>query len=101
MNGFMKPEERTAFGTSLQGGEDWLYDHFDATTVELCDKLQELTSVGTPVVKRFQDREDTKEYIQRFLATLSDIRALANNPSLDYAHIDLEKRKNLANATTD
>lgn len=98
---YIKKEDKEAFNSLLVKGEDWLYDHFDATTLELCDKLQELQGVGSPVMKRFQDRGDAKEYSARFLAVLSDIRALANNPSEEYYHIDVEKRQNLATATTE
>lgn len=92
---YMKKEDQAAFGDLLMKGEDWLYDHFEATTVELCDKLQELQTVGAPVMKRFQDRADFKEYVPAFQKTIRDCRSHAQNPSADFEHIEYENKQKI------
>lgn len=78
---YMKPADREAFGAQLQKAEDWLYDNFEATTVELIDKLQELKDVGNPVQGRFDARKAIEDYQPRFEQSIREIRALAGNPS--------------------
>ncbi|CAD7928457.1 unnamed protein product [Amoebophrya sp. A25] len=95
---YIQTAAREQYGTDLQTAEDWLYDHFDATTVELCDKLAELQGVGKPVQKRFQDRQDLKNYLPTFQQAVSQIRTQANNPSDDFAHIAAEKKQNVVAA---
>eukprot|EP00392_Amoebophrya_sp_AT5.2_P006252 g6262.t1 len=110
---YLQADARAALDTDLQKAEDWLYDHFDASTVELCDKLAELQAVGKPVMKRHQDREDVKNYLPSVSKVLGDVRAQASNPSDEYyslahvlilklrrtfAHIASEKKQNLTAA---
>lgn len=92
---YMKTDDRETFQTKLTTAEDWLYDHFDATTPDLIDKLGELKITSNPALKRKQDREDVKEACEKILNTLGEIRTLAINPSGDYCHIDPEKRNNV------
>jgi len=89
---YMKADEREKFSTQLTAAEDWLYDNFDATTLSLCDKLQELEEVGAPATKRFEQRDVVKEYIPKCQDAIKTVRAYVNNMSADYEHIAQSKK---------
>ena len=84
-----------AFSEMLMKSEDWLYDHFEATKVELDDKLLELKKVGDPVVDRAKVRENLKEDIPQVYDLISKCRGQAANPSADFEHIPAEKKKEI------
>lgn len=95
---YMVPADREKFSEALMKGEDWLYDNFDATTLELCDKLEELQNLGNPAQKRFDLRTTITDYTPKFFQTLSEARGAAQNPSEDFAHIAQEKKDGIAAA---
>ena len=92
---YMPKESVTAFETQLTAAEDWLYDHFDASTLELCDKLQELEEVGKPAQKRFETRETVKDYLPKCQDAIKTVRSYVNNMSEDFAHIAQAKKNGI------
>lgn len=92
---YMKKDDRENFASELMKYEDWLYDHFDASTLELQDKLIELQNIGEPVIKRKTLRDAALEKMPQLEQAVRDARALASNPSEDYAHIDEEKKNSV------
>jgi len=89
---YMKQADKDIFSSALTGAEDWLYDHDEATTLELCDKLEELQSLGRPVTKRFQVKADARDYAEKIEASMREVRMKCNSSSEDFAHIDADKK---------
>lgn len=92
---FISPAVRDTFQSDLLKAEDWLYDNEGATKVVYVDKLQELQTVGSPVVARYKAKEDRAELIADVLATISHYRTLATSEDEKYAHIAAEKKQQI------
>jgi len=89
---YMKQADKDIFSAALTGAEDWLYDHFDATTLDLCDRIEELQALGRPATKRFQAKADAREYAEKVETSMRDVRVKCNSTSDDFAHIDADKK---------
>jgi heat shock protein 4 len=90
---FISAEARESFNTELQKMEDWLYDTFDATKLMYLDKLDELKTIGDPVVWRFKENERRPDWVEALRGTIKNYRKAAEEPGDNYGHIDAEKLK--------
>mmetsp|Transcript_104148 Transcript_104148/g.301289 ORF Transcript_104148/g.301289 Transcript_104148/m.301289 type:complete len:870 (-) Transcript_104148:205-2814(-) len=94
---YISDADRDAFSSELTKAEDWLYDNPDATKLTYIEKLDELKTLGDPVVFRSREAEMRDEWIQAFRGTVANYRSAAVGGDEKYSHIAPEK---LASITT-
>jgi len=94
---YISEADRDKFNAELTKAEDWLYDNERATKVQFIDKLEELKSIGEPVVWRFKEDGMRADWIAAVLGTISNYRNVTENPGEKYGHI---APANLAKITT-
>lgn len=88
-------DEKTAFSSSLQSFEDWLYDEgFDATKSVYVKQLNELKKMGDPIERRAYESKHRSGAMTMLQKTLEKYTSWINTSQGDenYAHITDEER---------
>jgi heat shock protein 4 len=88
---FVTDADRDKFSSELMAAEDWLYDTPDATKTEYVEKLQQLKATGEPIAWRYNEDSLRGEWINAVLGTVTNYRAVVENPGENYSHIAPEK----------
>lgn len=99
---YMAAEERTTFDKALEDAREWLYDEYDATTLQIVEKLEQLEAVGAPCMKRLHDREIVAQYITENVdVLLRDVRNACSPVNEQFSHIAEEKKQAVLDTCTE
>ena len=92
---YIAEEIRQSFLTKLDAAESWLYDDegYNASRDTFVARLQELKTVGDPVVNRYTESQNRPEAVTQLSQRLESLTRLLDTPNEKYDHITPEERK--------
>jgi len=98
---FISQEDREKLEADLMKAEDWIYDCEAPTKALYIEKLEELKSLGDPVVWRCKESGMRPDWVNAMTGTIGNYRAAATEPGEKYGHIAPENLDKIATACSE